>query len=382
MMCSNFMSFSRILALVAALAATGVMAADQPAPATTTGNAGGSFLDHCYVSPGLGVVLMNSFSPSHDTLAPMLRLGYDMNDIFSFEIGGLATRLDDRNDLRLPHDAFHYTDAYGAWADAIIHLTRWEKFDPFINVGVGEFWAMDNAWLNEKEMMLVPRLGLGAMYHLNDHWSLRAGGTLMTSDFHPHEHNLFSVVDVGLGYSFGGGRAPAAPVTPVTAVAPAPSLPILVKEVADMHKDNKPLPEDIVLVSIEMNFEFDVSIIKPEYYDQLDAIAKVLQNHPEASALIEGHCDQRVLPNGQRSGKAYNQQLSELRAAATVKYLVDKGIDASRLQAVGYGFTRPKDPTKVDLKVGNPENRRVDIYINNVGGTKAGEAEYKQNLKK
>ena len=47
--------------------------------------------------------------------------------------------------------------------------------------------------------------------------------------------------------------------------------------------------------------------------------------------------------------------------------------------AKGYGFTRPKDAAKVDLVNGNPENRRVEIYIKNAGG-KAAEAEYQKLL--
>jgi len=381
-MCSRFVRASSIFVAGAMLAATWSGAADAAAPVVTPAHGDQTWYDKFYISPGLGVVLFNSFAPSHDTLAPMLRVGYRVNDVFDLEVGGLVTRLDDRNDLRVAHDSFHYTQAYGTWLDAVFHLTRWERFDPYATLGVGEFWARDNALLNEKEMILTPRVGLGVMYHLNEHWSLRAGGTLMASDFRPHEHNFWSVIDVGVGYAFGGGHAPAAPVTAVPVVAPAPSLPTLVAEVKKMHEENAPLPEDLLLVTLELQFDFDVSIIKAEYYDQLDSIAKVLLNHPEASALIEGYCDQRVRPNGVRSSKEYNQRLSEQRAAMTVSYLVEKGIDASRLQSVGYGFTRPKDPAKVDLKNGNPENRRVEIYINNVGGTKAGEAEYKSNLKK
>jgi len=132
---------------------------------------------------------------------------------------------------------------------------------------------------------------------------------------------------------------------------------------------------DLSKVSIEMEFGHDVSIIDEKYYDELDSIAQVLKDHPGSIALIEGHADRT-----KKSDKAYNQRLSELRANAAVRYLVKSGIEASRLLSKGYGFSRPKNPGAVDLVHGNPEDRRVDIYIKNSGG-KGGEEEYTQHLK-
>jgi len=129
--------------------------------------------------------------------------------------------------------------------------------------------------------------------------------------------------------------------------------------------------DDLMLFELEMEFGYDQTIIQPQYYPKLDVVAKVLTRHPEATAVIEGHADRRT-----KSDAKYNQTLSEQRAAAAMKHLVGKGIDAKRMKSVGFGFTRPK--VQPDLVNGNPENRRVDIYIRGAGGLSAKEAFLKE----
>jgi len=96
----------------------------------------------------------------------------------------------------------------------------------------------------------------------------------------------------------------------------------------------------------------------------------VLTRNPQATAVIEGHADRRT-----RSSEKYNQDLSERRAQAVVSYMVGKGVLDKKLTAVGYGFSRPK--VQPDLVNGNPENRRVEIYIRGAG-TNADKAKYVQ----
>ena len=62
-----------------------------------------------------------------------------------------------------------------------------------------------------------------------------------------------------------------------------------------------------------------------------------LENHPELAIIIEGHTDSV-------GDDACNQELSERRAASVVAYLVENGIDASRLQAVGKGESGARLP--------------------------------------
>ncbi|HCW89908.1 MAG TPA: hypothetical protein DHU56_07635, partial [Marinobacter sp.] len=84
------------------------------------------------------------------------------------------------------------------------------------------------------------------------------------------------------------------------------------------------------------NITFDVnqSTIKPSFQDTLESVAVVLKEFDKTSIRIEGHTDS----TGSRD---YNQLLSERRAGAVRDFLLDRGIDASRTRAVGYGPPPP-----------------------------------------
>ncbi|NLF23481.1 MAG: OmpA family protein, partial [Lentisphaerae bacterium] len=118
-------------------------------------------------------------------------------------------------------------------------------------------------------------------------------------------------------------------------------------------------PDDLMMFELNINFDYDKSVVKPMYFEDLDKIVKILRRHPEASALIEGHADQL-----RTSKAAYNRRLSERRAEAVRQYIAGKGVEAGRMRAVGYGFDRPK--VAHDLLRGTPANRRVEIYIRGI----------------
>jgi outer membrane protein OmpA-like peptidoglycan-associated protein len=100
----------------------------------------------------------------------------------------------------------------------------------------------------------------------------------------------------------------------------------------------------------QINFEYDKAVIKPESYAILDDVVDVLNKHPELTKiLIEGHTDSK-------GSDAYNQKLSERRAASLKTYLVSKGIDPLRLGSIGYGESRPIAPNQIDGR-DNPEGR-------------------------
>ena len=102
-------------------------------------------------------------------------------------------------------------------------------------------------------------------------------------------------------------------------------------------------------------FETGNAVIREDSYGLLDDVAATLMAHPEIEGIrIEGHTDTRA-------DDAFNQTLSEDRAQAVRAFLIDRGVDAIRLEAVGYGESRPVDDREV------PEawekNRRVDFFI-------------------
>jgi OmpA-OmpF porin, OOP family len=86
----------------------------------------------------------------------------------------------------------------------------------------------------------------------------------------------------------------------------------------------------------------------------LDEVVKVLTEHPELKMQIEGHTDS--------TGKAaMNLKLSKQRAESVKNYLTGKGIDASRLTAVGYGSSKPLQSN--ETSEGRQRNRRVELKL-------------------
>lgn len=115
--------------------------------------------------------------------------------------------------------------------------------------------------------------------------------------------------------------------------------------------------DDLMLFTLNILFDYDRATLRPEYFEQLDVIVKVLERDPTATARIEGHADRRPT-----SDADYNVRLSRRRAEAVVNYLVDVGgIDSSRLSSYGFGFNHPVAPN--DTEENMQRNRRTEIYI-------------------
>jgi len=112
-------------------------------------------------------------------------------------------------------------------------------------------------------------------------------------------------------------------------------------------------PPDPGAYDLLVEFDLDSAALRAEARRHLDAFIEALQN-PALSGhrfLVEGHTD--------ASGPAdYNLELSRRRAVAVVEYLVERGIEAERLLARGFGETRPRtsDP-------GDRANRRVETRL-------------------
>ncbi|MBR5253442.1 MAG: OmpA family protein [Bacteroidales bacterium] len=110
--------------------------------------------------------------------------------------------------------------------------------------------------------------------------------------------------------------------------------------------------ESIVLKNIF--FETNSHSLLASSTAELNTLTELMQNNPKLKVLIEGHTD--------NVGNAeHNQILSQQRAEAIVSYLTEKGIEPSRLQAKGYGFSRPIATN--DTEEGRALNRRTEIKI-------------------
>jgi outer membrane protein OmpA-like peptidoglycan-associated protein len=136
--------------------------------------------------------------------------------------------------------------------------------------------------------------------------------------------------------------APAPPPPPPPAPAPAPA--------------PAPPPERKVIdrLTIRVNFDFDKSTIRKADVADLEKAVAFVKKYPDAKVDVEGHTDSKGTDK-------YNLKLSQRRADAVKKYLVDKGEKGDRITAVGKGEAYPIADNKTEK--GRFENRRVEVLI-------------------
>jgi outer membrane protein OmpA-like peptidoglycan-associated protein len=310
----------------------------------------------------------------------------------------------------------HSTRAFGVAVDALYHFTRWERFDPYLCVGLGVMRYADDF---DTQAEPVLRTGGGWLYHLSDRLSLRADLRVLCAG---PDTEVNALAGGGVMWTFGGPVAATAATgaldtdgdglvdeaetqagtNPFKADTDGDGLtdgeelrtyhtdplnrdtdydgltdgaeihthrtnPLLRDtdqgRVADGHEviedATDPLAADDDLLFFELNMQFtgDGWEIRPEYFSDLDAIAAVLRDNPQATARIEGHTDRRANLSAWRT-----RRLTRRRAGAIAGYLERNWkIDGGRLESVGYGFDRPK--ARDEAGQGNALNRRMEIYI-------------------
>ena len=86
-----------------------------------------------------------------------------------------------------------------------------------------------------------------------------------------------------------------------------------------------------------VHFSFDSYALDERARSVLDGNAVYLKEHPQMNIVIEGHCDER-------GTDLYNLALGDRRADAAKRYLMELGIDKSRMKTISYGEEKPLDP--------------------------------------
>jgi len=114
----------------------------------------------------------------------------------------------------------------------------------------------------------------------------------------------------------------------------------------------KKFDDAIAIQNIE--FETNKAVIKEISLPILKKVLALLKQYPEISIEISGHTDSRGNANR-------NLILSEKRANAVMTFLINNGIDKSRLEAKGFGITKPIADN--NTKEGRKKNRRVEFKI-------------------
>ena len=304
---------------------------------------------------------------------------------------------------------------YGLGIEGLYHFMPESRLVPFLAVGVGGSRYSGSGGIGDRDRFTVD-YGAGLKYFLTDNLALRADVRHVILPLHDRYNEL--LYTVGLNFSFGGAKKAMPDVTTTRAAEPAAAAAVEVAKDSDgdgvvddldrcpgtpsgvqVDKDGCPLDSDgdgvpdyldkcpgtpagvkvdqdgcpppvvqkilpqaakameaaIVekgRVTLNVEFDFDRSIVKKKYHHEIGNLAEVMKKYPDLKITIEGHTDNV-------GGLTYNEKLSQRRADAIKNYLAAKfGIEASRLNAKGYGPIRPISSNAT--KEGRQKNRRVE----------------------
>lgn len=100
-------------------------------------------------------------------------------------------------------------------------------------------------------------------------------------------------------------------------------------------------------------YDFNKATLRPESMLVLDSLATILEDNPKLVVQMSANTDSI-------GTEKYNMDLSQRRAQSCVDYLISKGIPATRMQAKGYGETRPIAPNSLPDGSDNPEGRQLN----------------------
>jgi OmpA-OmpF porin, OOP family len=118
--------------------------------------------------------------------------------------------------------------------------------------------------------------------------------------------------------------------------------------------DGCPIPKVVRLEGV--TFEFNKTRLRPDSQTILNWVVGIMKKYPDMQVELAGYTDSI-------GSVAYNLKLSQGRAEAVRGYLMEQGVDASRIQAKGYGKENPVASNDTDE--GRERNRRVELHILN-----------------
>src|SRR5262249_47991640 len=129
------------------------------------------------------------------------------------------------------------------------------------------------------------------------------------------------------------------------------------QQLADLQA--KQTDRGVVVTLGDVLFDTGQATLKPGADLAINRLANFLSSNSQTRVLIEGHTDSR-------GSAAYNQELSDRRAAAVATALESRGIPGDRVQTAGRGKDFPVASN--DTPEGRQRNRRVEIVFSDASG--------------
>ena len=283
--------------------------------------------------------------------------------------GSIGYFLTDDVELRLSYDEVHNAvtddgqDVKGSNAalDGLYHFNNpGDMVRPYLSGGFSH-QSIDQNGSGGRNHSTFANVGGGAKLYFTENFYARAG---VEAQYNIDQGNTEWAPSVGIGVNFGGGSKPAPAPVPAPEVCSdsdndgvcdnvdkCPDTPANVT----VDADGCPAVAEVVRVELDVKFDFDKSVVKPNSYGDIKNLADFMKQYPSTSTTVEGHTDS-VGPD------AYNQKLSERRANAVKQVLTNQyGVESSRVKSVGYGESRPVADNATDA--GRAVNRRVEAQV-------------------
>lgn len=327
--------------------------------ATMTAVYARDLLGDVYIGPSASYYHFDTDLDYKDNALYTMDLGYRFNRTFSsqYSFGWLKTNDESatENDVitkthRL--DLLISGNPYGDWRPSLIASVERVRF------------AIENA---PDPLRTYVGAGIGLQRFITDNFALGADARYYRST----KDGLGDAsAGLNLHYYFGssGDRKPvtvaAMPEQSTPAVA-SPCLDIDADKVCDntdackntgadaeVDSNGCPIvPKQTKAFTLKVLFDFDRDFVKDEYRGQVQEAANYLKAHPESKITVEGYTDST-------GSEAYNQKLSERRAAAVAEMLITEyGVAGSRVSSIGYGESHPI--AENDTEEGRTSNRRA-----------------------
>lgn len=311
-----------------------------------------TFDSRWYITPQYSYIWPDSKENTSNGSGWQLNFGKPLSEDWNLEFGVIDYSLNFKGGIP---GSFHQTEygVNGLW----FFNDRPKTFSPFLLLGAGA---------NDQRSTYVSSstkgyatVGLG---FLTSPWDWGGALRFSVQELHTFGNGNFNDVIASIGLQIPLGAAPEAapppsptpppppPPQPVPPPAPAPAA-------APPPPAPAPAPAPQKIISLPgVEFALNSAHLLPVSQTTLDGAVQTLKNNPGINAEVAGYTDS--------TGKAaYNVTLSQRRAEAVMKYLVDHGIDASRLTAKGYGEADPIASNQT--ADGRAQNRRVELRITN-----------------
>jgi OmpA-OmpF porin, OOP family len=251
----------------------------------------------------------------------------------------------------------------GADLDAVGILPFTEKFAAFGRIGVTYVDARDSFSGTGAVIVLDTqrskretnyKFGAGLKYNFTATFELRAEAERYRVDDAVGNKGDIDLISLGMVYRFRETPPPqAAQVIAEPVAKPVPE-PFPVPEIVPVAVPVAPRLQEYCSV---LDFQFDVNRtdIRRQEKEKLRVVGTFLTKYPATSAVIEGYSDNVGKPDA-------NMRLSQRRADAVVRYLVDTfHIAPARLSAVGYGESHPVGDNGTEE--GKRMNRRIAAIV-------------------